>query len=103
MLKEEREYNLPRLKKVREMIDAGELPHSKRKEFWVKNDLWKYKWVCCIGVQCKIKAMSTKHECPLEPTKEGCWWVYAHEWRKDYERKRKGQAVKSIMRKKSEA
>jgi len=108
MVEREREYNLVRLQKLKELLDSGEVKSNKL--LFIKNDLWEQNsegycigFVACIGVECKIKSMSTKHECPLKPTKEGCWWIYAHEWRIANDKKRKGQPIKSIMRKRSEA
>lgn len=104
MLKREREYNLVRLQKVRDMLDAGEI--KDKKEFWIKNDVWEQNtdgycngYVACIGVQCEHKTKSTKHECPLEPTKEGCWWIHARLWRLNNDKK-KHKA--SIMRRYSD-
>ena len=83
--KEWHDTNLPLLKILKDKIDSGKL--KVKRETWVNNDIWDFKWADCTGVECQYKTMSTKHECPLKPTKEGCWWIYAHLWRKEYERK----------------
>jgi len=103
MLANERAYNLPRLQKVKEMLDNGEI--KDKKEFWKNNDVWEQNdegycqgWVACIGVQCPMKAQSTINECPI--AQKECWWVYAHNWLMKNDKAIKGRT--SFMRKYSD-
>ena len=91
MVKAEREINIPKLQKLRDMLDSGECIMNR--ETIVKNPLWEHGYVQCIGVECRIKTTSTKHECPLDSTPNGCWWIYAHEWRLNNDRKRHGISI----------
>lgn len=104
MLERERKYNLVRLQKLRGLLDSDKARCNK--DTFIKNELWEQNsegygigFVACIGVECEIKTQSTKHECPLKPTKEGCWWIYAREWRLKNEKK--AQRL-SIMRRYSD-
>lgn len=92
----ERLYNLERLEIVRDMLETGQI--KDREKFWKNNDLWPSNtegycvgWVACFGVECKSKLLSTKHECPLEPTNDGCWWIKKRTERLDADKKRKAQ------------
>jgi len=90
-LVERRSYNLPRLKKLKEMIDKGEVLKQK-KEVFTDNPIWeRHGFVHCIGVHCSIKELSTTYDCPLE--QEDCWWVYAHYWRLDFDKKPKKWSI----------
>lgn len=84
MLKREREYNLPRLQKLREMLDSGEVKMNR--ELMTNCDLWEFKWVNCMGIKCKGRGIHDVHECPLEATPQGCWWLKAYQWRKKHEK-----------------